>query len=102
MQDYDLFARMLVAGAVMMNLEEPLVLFRAGADMRRRRQAVGFARLEWLLQRSLHAYGLVSRPRMVINFVIRMAFRSLPAPLLRLAYARVLSRPTTMSEERDA
>jgi glycosyltransferase involved in cell wall biosynthesis len=93
MQDYDLFARMLTHGSVMMNLEEPLVLFRAGDAMRRRRSARGFAAREWVLQRALHRYGLIGISRMVVNFVARMAFRMLPGPLLRLAYARVLGSP---------
>jgi hypothetical protein len=99
MQDYDLFARMLTNGSLMMNLDEPLVLFRAGDAMRRRRSARGFAAREWVLQRALRRYGLIGGPRMVLNFAARMTFRMLPGPLLRLAYARALSSrlPTTPS-----
>jgi len=92
MQDYDLFARLLAAGAEMINLEEPLVLFRANEGMRRRRSARELTTLEWQLQGRLHAYGLVGRPRMLANLVVRMTFRKLPAPLMRLAYRRLLSR----------
>lgn len=104
MQDYDLFARMLASGAVLTNLAEPLVYFRAGESMRRRRSARGFARREWVLQRALHGYGLVGRARMVSNFVIRMTFRSLPSPMLKLAYGRVVSSSVAAnpSPERDA
>lgn len=92
MQDYDLFARLLAAGAKMINLEEPLVLFRANEGMRRRRGARELTALEWQLQRRLHGYGIVGRPRMVGNLVVRLTFRKLPAPLMRLAYRHVLSR----------
>ena len=93
MQDYDLFARMLASGARMANLAEPLVLFRAGAEMRGRRTAREFTRLEWQLQRRLVSYGLIGRPRALANLVVRVGFRKLPRPLLALAYRRVLSRP---------
>ena len=93
MQDYDLFARMLVGGARMMNLPEPLVLFRAGDGMLRRRSARGYLPLERELQRNLHAYGLVGRSRAVVNLTIRGAFRVLPRWGLSRAYARFLSTP---------
>lgn len=93
MQDYDLFARMLVHGAVMANLPEPLVLFRAGADMHKRRSSRLFVRLEWRLQRRLRGYGLIGTPRMLVNLGVRLAFRFLPPSMLRLVYRRVLSSP---------
>ncbi|WP_205474717.1 glycosyltransferase [Nocardioides sp. SYSU D00038] len=92
MQDYDLFARMLVAGARMANLPEPLVLFRAGDGMRRRRATTGFLRREVDLQRRLLSYGVVGRAGATRNLVVRGGFRLLPQPALRLTYDRVLSR----------
>ena len=93
MQDYDLFARMLVDGARMVNLPEPLVLFRAGDGMLRRRSARGYLPLERELQRNLRAYGLVGRGRAALNLTIRGAFRVLPRWGLSRAYARFLSTP---------
>ena len=93
MQDYDLMARMLVGGARMTNLPEPLVLFRAGDGMLRRRSARGYLALERELQRNLRSYGLVGRGRAVVNLTIRGAFRVLPRWGLSRAYARFLSTP---------
>jgi glycosyltransferase involved in cell wall biosynthesis len=93
MQDYDLFARMLAGGARMMNLSEPLVLFRAGDGMLRRRSARGFLALEWQLQRNLRSYGLVGPGRAAGNLLVRGAFRVLPRWGLARAYARLLSTP---------
>jgi glycosyltransferase involved in cell wall biosynthesis len=93
MQDYDLFARLLVGGARMTNLEEPLVLFRAGDTMRKRRSARGYLRLELDLQRRLRSYGLIGRPTMARNLVVRGTFRLLPQRLVRTTYARLLSTP---------
>ena len=44
------------------------------------------------MQRNLVAYGLVSRPRAVLNLVIRTAYRLLPTGLLTAAYARLFHR----------
>lgn len=100
MQDYDLFARLLVSGATMANLDEPLVKFRGGPQMRRRRRGGEVLRLEWELQRRLRSYGLVGWPLALRNFAVRVAFRLLPDSVLRLVYGRVLSRPVaSMSEE---
>ena len=97
MQDYDLFARMLMGGAVMVNLAEPLVKFRAGASMRRRRSARGFLALEFELQRRLGACGLIGPVTMIRNLVVRCSFRLLPQWAIRQAYARVLSRPVSIA-----
>ena len=94
MQDYDLFARMLAAGGRMINLPEPLVLFRAGDALLRRRSARGYLVLERELQRNLRSYGLVGRGRAALNLAVRGAFRVLPRWGLSRAYARFLSTPT--------
>ncbi|QDQ96475.1 glycosyltransferase [Tomitella fengzijianii] len=86
MEDYDLFGRMLAAGARMANLPEPLVLFRAGDAMLGRRRAPGIFAAERTMQRNLRAYGLVGPIESRINLAARTAFRMLPAPLLRRAY----------------
>jgi glycosyltransferase involved in cell wall biosynthesis len=98
MQDYDLFARLLVGGATMMNLEEPLVRFRAGDTMRRRRSARGYLALELELQRRLRSYGVIGPLRMARNLAVRWTFRLLPQRALRHAYARWLSRPVVEAD----
>lgn len=99
MQDYDLFARMLAAGSSMMNLPEPLVLFRSGEAMRRRRSGRDFFGLEWALQRRLRRYGLIGTPRMTVNLVLRMAFRMLPPSIMRATYRRMLSTAPSSRDE---
>ena len=96
-EDYDLLARMLANGAVMANLAEPLVLFRAGTDMHKRRSSRLFVLLEWQLQHRLRDYGIIGTPRLIANLVVRLAFRFLPPPVLRLVYRRVLSSPVPTS-----
>lgn len=93
MEDYDLFARMLIGGARMENLPECLVLFRADDSMYRRRASRQAIRCEWQMQCKLHRYGVVSGLRKYANLVIRISFRLLPLPMMRRAYALVFNRP---------
>jgi glycosyltransferase involved in cell wall biosynthesis len=95
MQDYDLFARLLAGGARMINLEEPLVSFRAGDSMRKRRSARGYLALELELQRRLRSYGVIGPLRMARNLTVRWTFRLLPQRAIRHTYARLLSTPVT-------
>jgi len=86
LEDYDLWARMLVSGARFMNLPEALVRFRADG-MLDRRSGPEVRRAERELQCRLRRYGLVSAGRGWWNLVIRNVFRALPRPLMKRAYA---------------
>ncbi len=81
-------------GARMVNLSEPLVLFRADDSMFDRRSGREFLRIEWRLQRNLRSYGLIGTPQLFLNLLVRLGFRYLPRPLLRRAYRTFLVRPT--------
>lgn len=89
MQDYDLFARMLVAGARAANLPESLVQFNAGEGMLGRRAGRHMLHWEWVLQRRLRDAGLVSTPVMVRNLALRSAFRLMPRRLMATVYDRL-------------
>ena len=93
MQDYGLFARMLADGSSMMNLGEPLVLFRTGGAVTRRRRSADIRRLEVVLQKELQALGIVGRVRRLANTMWRTVFRLLPASAVSLASRRLLSKP---------
>ncbi|MFC6286536.1 glycosyltransferase [Nocardioides sp. GCM10027113] len=93
LEDYDLVARMLAAGARAHNLAEPLVRFRVGDLTLDRRSSRAARRAELALQRNLHSYGLVTRRRMVANLAVRNGYRKLPRPMQRWAHQRLLSSP---------
>lgn len=96
MQDYDLFARMLAAGAVMGNSDDVLVGFRSDGSMFRRRRASQLRDLEWELQRNLRQYGLIGPVAQARNVVLRNAFRALPLPVMSLLHSalfRQTARP---------
>jgi hypothetical protein len=92
-EDYELWARMLGGGARLANITEPLVLFRSGRGMYARRGGLRHLPSEWELQRRLQEYGLIGPLRRAMNLVVRLGFRLLPAPLLRIVYGRVFRRP---------
>ena len=95
MQDYDLFARMLAAGARAENLDEPLVLFNAGDGMIGRRGGWRMLPHEWTVQRRLRDTGTISTPLLVRNLVVRGAFRVIPPALLKRVYAVLFRRDAT-------
>jgi len=101
MQDYDLFARMLSQGARFANLAEPLVLFRAGDAVFRRRRSPEMRRCEWQLQRNLQEYGVISPVRRYVNVAARQGARSLPAPVMARLHRTLFSR-RPQSREDDA
>ena len=86
-EDYDLFARLAAGGYPMMNIAEPLLLFRADPAMFKRRSAQGMFAAEVQMQRNLRSYGLIGTPRMYVNLLVRSAFRALPQRALRFSYA---------------
>jgi glycosyltransferase involved in cell wall biosynthesis len=92
MQDYDLFARMLSRGARFANLEEPLVLFRAGDAVLGRRRSPAMRRCEWQLQRNLHEYGVIGPARRYGNFAARQGARLLPATAMARLHHMLFSK----------
>ena len=91
MQDYALFARMLAGGSRMMNLPEPLVSFRAGDAVHKRRHADGYVALERQLQKELPLCGVVGPARAWLNLVVRITYRKLPEGLMRFVNKRLLA-----------
>ena len=92
MQDYDMFARMLISGARMYNMPQSLVFFRATPAMLRRRRSLRMFRCELLLQRNLRRYGVIATATMIRNLVVRSGIRVAPPVLLRTLYRAVYYR----------
>ncbi|MDO4631518.1 MAG: glycosyltransferase [Corynebacterium sp.] len=94
MEDYDLFARLLARGYRFYNIPEPLTFFRVSDDQFQRRTGAGMWASERQLQRNLISYKLISRPRAVVNFFVRMGYRKIPRALLKRVYSLLFHRPT--------
>lgn len=90
MQDYGLFARIQGAGP-MMNLPDPLVLFRAGTGRTNRRRTTEVRRLELDLQWELCHLGIVGPGHAAFNVLWRSAYRLMPARWVEVAQHRLLA-----------
>jgi len=86
LEDYVLFARMLVAGARADNLAEPLLLYRVDNGAYTRRGGWGQFRSELRLQRELLRVGLTSPAQYARNVVLRGSYRLAPTWLRRGGY----------------
>jgi glycosyltransferase involved in cell wall biosynthesis len=92
MEDYWLFARMLVAGAKVANLPEPLVKYRVGAGAYTRRGGLAQLRAELQLQRLLRRLGFTTSAQFLRNVLVRGGYRLLPEGVRRVSYRRILHR----------
>lgn len=86
LEDYVLFARMLVAGARADNLPDPLLRYRIDDGAYARRGGWAQFRSELRLQRELRRVGLTSRPQYVRNVILRGSYRLAPTWLRRGGY----------------
>jgi len=85
-EDYYLWMRMLSAGKQFANLPEVLVKARAGQEMIRRRQGLGYAMEEWRLQKAAHALGFWSGAEVARNIFVRVLPRLLPLSITQKVY----------------
>ena len=92
MEDYALFARMLLGGARAVNVPEPLVFYRVGEAAFKRRGGRELLRSELRLQREFRRIGFTSRSQYARNIVIRGGYRLVPWWCRRAVYRPVLSR----------
>ena len=91
MEDYLLWAKMIMAGARVANVAEPLVLYRVGAGAYRRRGGLAQLRTELGLQRRLRALGFTTPGQYVRNVAVRGGYRLVPEAARRLAYRRFVA-----------
>ena len=92
MEDYALWARMLLAGARAANVAEPLLYYRVGATSFKRRGGTGLLRSELRLQREFRRYGFTSRAQCARNVVVRGAYRLIPWWCRRVMYRTLVGR----------
>jgi hypothetical protein len=91
MEDYLLWAKMILAGARVANVADPLVAYRVGAGAYRRRGGWAQLRTELGLQRRLRAMGFTTRAQCLRNVVVRGGYRVVPEGVRRFAYRRLIA-----------
>jgi glycosyltransferase involved in cell wall biosynthesis len=94
MEDYALFARMLDNGARVVNVAQPLVFYRVGADAFKRRGGTQLLSSELRLQREFRRQGFTTPSQYVRNVLIRGGYRLIPWWFRRAMYRPIVSRYT--------
>jgi glycosyltransferase involved in cell wall biosynthesis len=92
MEDYWLFARMIVTGARVDNVPDPLVMYRVGEGAYARRGGRAQWDSELLLQRALRDIRFTSRGQYLRNVAVRGVYRYVPEPLRRFVYRKFIAR----------
>ncbi len=92
LEDYWLVARMILAGARIINVPEPLVRYRVSEGAYARRGGRALLRSEIELQRRFHRAGFTTTPELVRNLAVRGTYRLVPERVRRAAYGRILAQ----------
>ena len=87
-EDYDLWTRMLAAGAVCANHADVLVYVRVGGGMYARRRGASYIRSELRMQRQLKDLGFIGIAGYAKNIALRVPVRLLPEKMLARVYNR--------------
>lgn len=98
MEDYLLWAKMILAGARVANVAEPLVGYRVGAGAYARRGGLRQLRAELALQRRFRRIGFTSPAQYARNVVVRGGYRLVPEAVRRRAYRRVIANYAARSD----
>jgi glycosyltransferase involved in cell wall biosynthesis len=89
-EDYDLWARMLMRGGRLYNLEDVLVYVRCGNGMQKRRGGWRYLQEEAALQHRFVKMGFISKRQFVLNLIVRAPVRVVPVSLRTAFYQKVL------------
>lgn len=90
LEDYHLWGRMLVRGSQFHNLQETLVLARAGQNMFRRRGGREYFKNDFALQCALLKIGLISVPVFLFKIISNSLVRISPSPVRSFIYRQFL------------
>ena len=92
MEDYYLWARMLLSGAKFYNIQEPLVNMRAGYGQLERRGGFKYAIEEFKFLNKLKKIGYLTTIEYLKNILIKVPIRLLPKELLKSVYGLLRSK----------
>ncbi|GAA5112249.1 glycosyltransferase [Pseudonocardia adelaidensis] len=91
MEDYLLWAKLILADARVANVAEPLVRYRVGAGAYARRGGRDLLRAEIALQRRFRDLGFTTRAQYARNLVVRGGYRLVPEGFRRSAYRKLIA-----------
>lgn len=90
MEDYYLWIRMLMNGAIFYNIQEPLVLVRNSNGMYNRRGGLSYAKIESRFFRYLYKIHYIGLSLLIVNVCIRFVVRVIPNQLRKQIYLKAL------------
>jgi glycosyltransferase involved in cell wall biosynthesis len=91
MEDYLLWAKLILAGARVANVAEPLVKYRVGAGAYARRGGLAQLRTELAVQRRFRRLGFTTRGQWLRNVLVRGGYRLVPEGIRRTVYRRLIA-----------
>jgi O104-antigen biosynthesis beta-1,3-galactosyltransferase len=94
-EDYDLWARMLMRGKRLHNLEDVMVYARCGNGMQNRRGGLRYLKEELRLQQHFVKIGFLSKWQFLLNLITRTPIRMAPVPLRAMFYRRMLRQTSS-------
>lgn len=97
-EDYDLWVRLILNGAIFANLSEVLVHVRAGNSMLSRRGGIKYAKLELNFLRELHDIGFLSTREFLRAAFVRTPVRLMPKNLRKMIYTVFLHKRRKIRE----
>lgn len=89
-EDYYLWIRMLMKGCRFYNLQESLVLVRAGEDMIGRRHGMEYAKKEFNNFLMLYKINFINKKELLKLLIIRLPLRLFPKRIILFVYNKVL------------
>jgi glycosyltransferase involved in cell wall biosynthesis len=89
-EDYHLFARMLLRGCCLHNLEQTVLYHRVGNGMLDRRRGYEYLKREIESQVFLHGIGFLTAAECIRNILLRAPVRLMPAFAVGLCYKHLL------------
>lgn len=98
-EDYDLWVRLLLHGAKMGNIQEPLLYMRAGKDLYRRRAGLKYCRDILRFWQEMRRLGFTSRIEYTFNTISRCSVSLLPNKVRQSIYKRSLRSQEGKNEE---
>lgn len=92
-EDYFLWIRMLLAGAVFYNIQEVIVNVRVGLNMYSRRGGWAYFKSEYLLQKYMWDNDVISGVRFIINVLIRFIVQvAMPNKVRAFVFQKILRK----------
>lgn len=89
-EDYYLWARLIIHGGKLYNIQESLLYFRRNPQMIARRGGWKYAKSEYRLMKNFYQIGMFGYATFIKNLFIRFPVRFMPIQLRTLLYNKVL------------